>query len=430
MRFKYLILLILLSNLCGIVSAQIPRSNDFHNRYKLSEVVVMSRHNIRSPLAGRGSVLDRITPHNWHTWSSSSSRLTLKGAVMETRMGQYFHGWLVNDGLFSEDEIPQADEVRIYANSMQRTIATARYFMSGMLPLSSVPVEHHCSVGTMDSIFTPQITWINDDFCQTAFQQIAEKNGETATVHKLSPETYYCVLNNTPKKLTNSYSSMRSVLDIQQSPACVQGDTCDFSGPDTIWLRLNDEPRTTGALKMAYSASDALILQYYEEPDDNKAAFGHHLNYSDWVLISEIKDWYGDLLFTSPVVAKQTAAPLLNEIARELNTPHRKFTFLCGHDSNIGSILTVLGISNYELPETIEKKTPIGMKVVFEKWVDNIGEYYIAVNLVYHSTQQIRQGQYSEEDNVPVIFPLHFNWISANSDGLYPFDRFIQFVTR
>ena len=37
------------------VKAQTKRTDDFHAKYQLKEVVVMSRHNIRSPLTSGGA---------------------------------------------------------------------------------------------------------------------------------------------------------------------------------------------------------------------------------------------------------------------------------------------------------------------------------------------------------------------------------------
>ena len=62
--------------------------------YRLDRVVILSRHNIRSPLSGSGSMLGEITPHEWFQWTSSPSELSLRGAVAETMMGQYFRLWL------------------------------------------------------------------------------------------------------------------------------------------------------------------------------------------------------------------------------------------------------------------------------------------------------------------------------------------------
>ena len=120
-----------------------------HEQYTLKQVVVLSRHNIRSPLSGRQSALQRITPHEWHPWSSAPSELSLRGGALETMMGQYFRKWLVSEGLMQENEIPTEGKMRFYANSLQRTIATAQYFSSGMLPVANVRIEHHCEVGKM-----------------------------------------------------------------------------------------------------------------------------------------------------------------------------------------------------------------------------------------------------------------------------------------
>jgi len=98
-----------------------------HEGYKLEKVVILSRHNIRSPLVEKGSVLDNATTHQWYEWSSGPSELSLKGGVLETIMGQYFRKWLDSEGLIKENT-RIAENVRIYANSKQRTIATARYF--------------------------------------------------------------------------------------------------------------------------------------------------------------------------------------------------------------------------------------------------------------------------------------------------------------
>ncbi len=425
---KHILFLLFFVILPFFAGAQTTHSADFHNRYTLSEVVVLSRHNIRSPLSGKGSAIERITPHNWYSWTSEPSYLSTKGGIMETMMGQYFHRWLVKERLFSEVEELNSDEIRVYANSVQRTLATAHYFMSGFMPTANIHVEHHCDVGIMDSIFTPQIRYVDEEFCKKAFSEIAEMTGEKVKTHKVSPSIYYCIMKNTHKKLANNYESLSKVLDMQNSPACKYGDTCGFVESDTIWLRMLQEPQTTGSLKLASMASDALILQYYEETNDTKAAFSHKLTINDWLQISGIKDWYGDVLFTTPTIARQVAEPLLCEIAKELSFPNRKFSFLCGHDSNIASVLAALGVTNYSLPNTIESKTPIGAKLVFEKWMDTQGEYYISVNLMYHSTNQMRLGQYEPDGNEPIIFPVHFDGLQTNADGLYSFNDIIEIL--
>lgn len=390
--------------------SQQQRPTDFGERYTLKQVVVLSRHNIRSPLSGRSSSLQRITPHEWYHWSSAPSELSLRGGALETMMGQYFRKWLVSEGLMQENEIPIEGTMRFYANSLQRTIATAQYFSSGMLPVANVHIEHHCEVGRMDSVFAPQITNDNDDFKTLAQQQISAMGGEKGLI-------------GIGEKMMDNYKVLEHVLDMDQSKACLEGDSCHFRTDDAhVYLIKYREPGMGGSLRLACQAADALILQYYEEPDAVKAAFGHILSWKDWESISAIKDWYGDVLFTAPVVARQVARPLLRTLLKELQNDERKFTFLCGHDSNIASVLAALDAENYSLPLTIEKKTPIGCKLVIEKYEDRDGHLFVALNLVYQSTEQLRQMTMLDLDNPPQRFPICLKGLIANADGLYPYE--------
>lgn len=400
---------ILVAILLGSLSAeaQIERSTDFHSRYTLKEAVVLSRHNIRSPLSGPESALGRITPHEWFHWSSGKSELSLRGGVLETEMGQFFRKWLVSEGLMNENHLPAEGTMRFYANSMQRTIATAQYFSSGMLPVANVKIEHHYDLNTMDPVFTPQLTVVSEDYCARARQQIADIFGNGS-------------LKGVGVKMADNYALLEKVLDVEQSTAWQAGEFTGFKTNDTeIILELNKEPGMGGSLKTACSASDALVLQYYEEPDEQKAAFNHDLTRGDWEKISAVKDYYGDILFTAPLVAVNVAHPLLQTILNELRTEGRQFTFLCGHDSNLGSVLAALGLTEYKLPEAIESKTPIGSKLVFEKWLGADGKEYVAMNLVYQSVDQLRQKPLLMLENRPMVFPISLEGLMANKDGLY-----------
>ena len=329
-------------------------------------------------------------------------------------MGQFFRKWLVSEGLMQENGIPAEGTMRFYANSLQRTIATAQYFSSGMLPVANVRIEHHLEVGKMDSVFAPQITDDNETFKALAQQQIAAMGGEKGLV-------------GIGEKMAENYKVLERVLDMDQSKACLEGDTCHFRTDDAhVYLIKYREPGMGGSMRLACQAADALVLQYYEEPDAVKAAFGHNLSWEDWESISAIKDWYGDVLFTAPVVARQVARPLLRTMLEELQNDTRKFAFLCGHDSNIGSVLASLDAEDYSLPYTVEKKTPIGCKLVIEKWEDAEGKPFAVLNLVYQSTEQLRNMTLLDLENPPMVYPIRLKGLNANADGLYPLNELVQ----
>ena len=420
-KINSFLLLLMLTFLCpALAQAQLQRSEAFKGKYKLKEVVILSRHNIRSPLSTNGSTLSKMTPHEWTNWSSAASELTLRGGVLETEMGQFFRKWTIETGLFKDNYVPTIDEVNLYANSMQRCIATAQYFSSGFMPVANLRVNHRYVPSKMDPIFFPRLTKSTEAFRTEAMKQINAMGGKEGLV-------------GINKGLKDSYDLITKVLDMKQSEYYKKGEIKDFVNNDTqITLELNQEPGMKGSLKNANSASDAFILQYYEEPDALKAAFGQKLSLEDWTKIAKVKDVYGDVLFTAPIVAVNVAHPLLQYMYDELNAKDRKFTFLCGHDSNIASVDAALGVEEYSLPNSIEKKTPIGSKLVLEKWVDTAGKAYIAVNLVYQSTDQLKQMSLLDLQHAPQVFSLKLKGLSQNTDGLYTFEdvnaRFLQAI--
>lgn len=406
MKMKFINIALLL--LCPLLAmGQLQRSEAFKNQYKLKEVVILSRHNIRSSLSVNGSVLQKMTPHQWIKWSAAPSELTLRGGVLETIMGQFFRKWTVNEGLFTENAVPTVDEVNFYANSMQRTIATAQYFSSGFMPVANLHINHRFTPSKMDPVFFPALTKSSEAFKAQALKEIAAMGGKKGIV-------------GINEGLKDSYQLIEKVLDLKHSPACQSGEVCAFDDYNTqLKLEKGDEPNMKGSLKFANSASDALILQYYEDTDPIQAAFGQKLTNADWEKIAKVKDVYGDVLFTAPIVAVNVAHPLLVYMKDELNAKNRKFTFLCGHDSNIASVNAALEVEEYSLPQSIEKKTPIGSKLVFEKWVDKAGKEFVAVNIVYQTTEQLRNVSLLNLENPPVVFSLKLKGLQANADGLY-----------
>lgn len=370
--------------------------------YTLDQVVILSRHNIRAPLSGEGSELGTMTPHKWFDWSAPASQLSVRGGTLETEMGQYFRKWLEKEGLFEENYRPAEGAVRIYANSKQRTIATARFFTAGLLPVNSTEIETHGEYDSMDPTFNPVFTSMSEEYEKSAKQEIIEK------------------FNDTIKSLSDNYALLEKVIDVNQSEAYKAGKFTGFSTEDSEFsLALGKEPAVKGSLKTACQISDALVLQYYEEADKKKATFGHDISEKDWEAISEIKDVYGDVLFTAPSVAKNVAKNLLEEMKKEMTTSGRQFTFLCGHDSNIASVLAAMGVEDYSLPGTIEKKTPIGAKLVLCKWKDASGKSFVSLDIVYQKTEQLQKMTLLGLDNPPAIYTLRLKDLDANKDGLY-----------
>ena len=389
--------------LCGAgLKAQTKRSDDFRAKYELKEVVVMSRHNIRSPLTSGGAAYMRVTPYEWFKWTSPSSQLSLRGGVLETEMGQFFRKWVVGEGLLPENYRPEDDEVLFYANSRQRTFATAKYFSAGFLPFANVEIQHKYEEDKMDPVFTPQFTKMNDAYRQQVMAELEAKHG--------GPQAWM-------SSVQPTLTMMEEVIDMAQSPAALEGDTTHFWYDDIQFkLEKGSEPKMTGGYTLANSVADALVLQCYE--NESMVAFGHELTMEQWRAICGVKEVYDGLLFTTHSAAVNLAYPLVSRIREELHHEGRKFTFLCGHDSNLASIGAALRLVFPETEQALELHTPIGSKLVFEKWSDGTDEY-VAVNLVYQSVVQLQNRTLLSEEVPPMVMPVTIEGLEANSDGLY-----------
>lgn len=385
---------------------QLPRCAEFHERYKLDEVVIFSRHNVRSPLTGKGSILDSLTDHEWIRWSSPKSELTLGGGVLETLNGQFFREWVCSEGLLPHNARPTSDEVLFYANNKQRTIATSRYFLSGFLPVSAIGVTWEGEFDRMNPMFDLSFHGITGKFRRQIDSEIEGIYGPDG-LRRLS------------ESLVPNYRLLAEVLDSRNS----------FSNHNLhLVLKEGDEPRVDASLNDALQAADALLLQYYEQPDSLAASFGHPLTQQQWRDIVRLKDECDHLRFGAPGIYYPLAAKIFRFISSELRNEDRRFTFICGHDTNIVCLLNALGVKHYEAPEAIEIHTPIGSKIVFEKWLGADGKHYIALNHVYQRVDQLRYHKMLSLDNPPMVLSLALEGLEANGDGLYSYDEFMAFL--
>ena len=352
------------------LEAQTERSDDFKAKYELKEVVVMSRHNIRSPLTSGGAAYMRVTPYEWFKWTSPSSQLSQRGGVLET-------------------------------NSRQRTFTTAKYFSAGFLPFANVEIQHKYDEDKMDPVFKAQFTKMNDEYRQQILAEMETLHG--------GPEAWM-------QSVQPTLTLMEEVIDMAHSPAAANDTVC-FRFDDTQYkIEKGDEPKMTGGFKLAYSVSDALVLQCYESED--MAAFGHELTEEQWRAICRVKEVHDGLLYATHSAAVNLAYPLVSLIREELAHASRKFTFLCGHDVNLTSIGAALHLNLPETEQALEVRTPIGSKLVFEKWSDG-SEDYVAINLVYPKYSQMHARTLLSLEEPPMVQTVTVEGLTANSDGLY-----------
>ena len=338
--------------------------------YQLEQVVVISRHNLRNSLKA----------------GDDRGLLTLRGGEMETLMGQYFEAQLRAQGLFPKNAQPSVGEVRFYANSYQRTIATAKYFSAGAFPIANIPIEYHRALGQKDRVFLPPT--------------------DPAFMKKLSAEANL-------KKL---------IADFHKEIATVEHLSGEKFNPADASIKILSEVvewKTQGSLNKINLAADALLMDYYEGK----------VSYSDAEMrdVAKISSLLINTNFDRPICAKIFASPMLAVISDELNTPGRKFSFICGHDSNLSNVLAALNVEEYTLPSTIEWRVPIASKIVIKKFRGSDGNEYASLSLIYPSTAQIINREMLTLDNPPMKVQLKLRGLqSVDADAIYKFSDVLQ----
>ena len=340
--------------------------------YQLEQVVVVSRHNLRNSLKA----------------GDDRGLLTLRGGEMETLMGQYFEARLREQGLFPKNAQPSVDEVRFYANSYQRTIATAKYFSAGAFPIANIPIEYHRALGQKDRIFLPPT--------------------DPALTKKLSAEM-------NAKKLLGSMSKEIATVERLSGEKFNPNDYSIEIGKVVEW-------KAKGSASKINLAADALLMDYYEGK----------VSYSDAEMrdVAKISSILINSNFDRPFGAKAFASPMLAVIADELNTPGRKFSFICGHDSNLSNVLTALGVEDYVLPGTIEWRVPIASKIVIKKFRGSDGNEYARLSLVYPSTAQIINREMLTLDNPPMKVALKLRGLQpVDADAIYKLSDVLQRIS-
>lgn len=374
----------------------------FGDNYRLEKVLILSRHNLRSPHVNE---IKELTPHKWFKWTSNSRELSLRGGLVETELGQYFRKYLVDENFMTENYQPAEGEFLFYANARQRTIATAQYFSSGMLPIANARIEYKAPLESRDPVFGTRLTFMNDNF-----RAVAEK--ELMTLSGVNN------LRDLDKKFSAEFTLMAKLLDLKNSPMARKTGKNFFSVDDGKFvLEKGKQPTLSGSFAKIVDASDSLVLQYYE----TGTAFGQKLNVKQVKQIANILNFSSRMVAT-PEISVNIAEPLIACMNDELNNADRRFTYLCGHDTNLASVTGALRVEDYSLPDTVEDKTPIGSKLVIEKWRGADGQAYATLNFVYPSTKQMRDIETLTLDNPPKIFPLRLKGLQVNSDGLYRFD--------
>lgn len=379
-------------------------------QFELEKVVIYSRHGLRSPVVKDQNDLDKLTPYQWAKWNVASGYLTPKGTLLETYFGQYLNQWFTANGLLTENRCATGEGIKVYANSVQRTMATAQAFIAGGFAGCNVTLEHRSAIGEEeDPLFELQVNNNDPDFLTQAKQNVD-----------------MAVLGGAVKK---SYAVISEVVDYPRSAQCLQEGICDIAAiPDQAKIKNGEKPKLAGAVSLGKKLATSLLLEYYSGIDERNIMNGN-ISAEQWVAINQAKNAYYQALYgKNAPLAVNVSLPLLRYLNEQM-AGNNKISVIVGHDSNIATLLAALQVQPYDLPEQWEN-TPIGGKLMFEVWKNKQNEArQVRLQYVYQTTQQIRQLTPLSFDNPPRHYPLIMQACQADSQGFCQktkFDEMLQ----
>lgn len=404
-KFFALFLAIVITNISSNVQAATTLTQ---NGYTLEKVLIFSRHNIRAGLTDKNSTVSTYSNRMWPNTNIAPGHLTYKGGAAETLMGEYYRNYLEDEGFIPKDWIPTKDEVRFYANSFQRTIATARHFADGLSPLANICIEYHYDIDKSDPIFLPSSKISDPKVLKDYF----------AWYDALDKKTYF-------QKQAIDLRQIEKIIDFKNSEFAkrhgikkIDTDKFDLVYKQNRIHKNSDYSHTT-------RIADNIMMRYYDIADDKKVVWHTSNPVKSLQAVGRYLTASGDLVWRNPAYAKHLTRKLLPEMVKELSNG-RKLIFLCGHDTNLSTLLTTLDVEDFSLPNTITKRTPIGGKLVIEKRKGLDNKFYASFNITYAADKQLRNLEVLTINNPPETHPLIIKNLKRNQDGLYAWDDFIN----
>lgn len=370
------------------------------NSLKLEQVLILSRHNVRTPLVGK---LESYSSKLWPKWNASAGFLTEKGAKLEGFMGQYIAEWLDSEDFI--EGCPKNDEVLIYANTRPRTLHTAKAFADSAFQSCNLSVQHYENLDVFDPLFLPIFHNTSQAFKNQARQEMENKLNEV--------------------NLTESYIELARILNLRNSDICKKTYLCELHlVPTEIVTEDGKEPNVKGSLLIGNSVVDSFIMSYYEGLPISEVAWGQITTDEQWKLLTKISKQEQNTRFNLKTAAKDMASPLLKYMFEIFKNGTPKFTLLIGHDSNLNSVISALEFEPFVLPDQFEP-FPIGGKVIFQKWSDISGQY-LKVEYVYPTTKQLRDGQRLSLLQPPQKVLMELKDCKISESGFCPWSEFMK----
>ena len=359
---------------------------------QLKQVIIFGRHSVRSPVAPY-SFLNTFSVNPFPDFGvSAPGILTEQGKALETILGGYYRLRLINEGLLTGHDGADSAFVYFHANTLERTVETAKALWTGMLPAAGPPIVDVVSQGS-DPLFDPV----------------------GAGVALLDPEKAVAAvvgrLGGNPESLAAAYAPeyalARALLfgyPAGQIPAppTPPGKVDVTAVPIDVAVGTNGSPVNLGGLTNVGLAIDPFVMEYAAGLPASEVGWGQ-VTLSGISQTSRIYNLSLDLQFRTPYLAKVQSSNVASHLVRSmvqaatgsamtgaLGNPSTKIVVLIASDVNIGGLAGLFHL-DWLLPGYQPDYCAPGGAIVFElRQSQSNGEYIVRASYVAQTLEQLR----------------------------------------
>ncbi|RUL79011.1 histidine-type phosphatase [Dyella choica] len=375
---------------------------------QLERVVLLYRHGVRTPLPGEIQ-LDEVSGKPWPTWRQAPSELTPHGAAGARLMGQYDRQRLAAAGLFSVHGCPTPSQLSFWANTDQRTIASAQALAQGFAPGCPIQVGH-LPQGSEDPLFHPMEAGATAWNAHDAVTSILASTGE-------------------PDALTEPHAdALQFMMTVM---GCDQRHHPDWCEPShwhgTLAAPTSSERMTLSGPIATTSGTAESILMAYAEGFPNRAVGWGRIKPGQLESLSQLHALLFDLYARPDYMAERTASVLSHRILGVLQDEQApRLNVFVGSDNNIVALASVLHL-HFKMPSYAQDDPPIGGALGIELWREPGGsQRYVRVFYQAQSLPQLRALSHSPPATVSLLPPA----CVSNKNGLCRFADILPLLQR
>jgi 4-phytase/acid phosphatase len=289
----------------------------------VERVVMVFRHGVRAPLPGEAAAAS-YARQPWPAWSTPPQFLTPHGREAMRLLGAFDRDLFAGEALLPASGCPRADDVLIWTNVVERTIASGEALADGLAPGCHLAVGH-LAANASDPLFETGATAAPFDAAAAIASVQAYTGGLDALV----------------KAHRQAFETLEEILGCR-TPGT--GPSCDLASiPSSLTASADGRDLDLkGPIDLASGTAQVFLLQYAEGKPLSEVGWGR----ATPARIAEVSRLHAllfDVFDRSPDMAPRTAFAMGPRIVELLRRPGgARVAFLVGHDNNIAALTSLL----------------------------------------------------------------------------------------